>query len=174
MMIAYPLEFAMFSVQIETLISDIFNVADTETGRVSIHQFIICVNFGNSLVERRTFRRPELGRIYNKVLFEWLSMINAARILFAGSHFSVRRKNLCFYTDLCFLIGIINLRLKTYGCKVLADMRSCDLCSPYRHVHFISHDQMHITIQTCSRIPARGLRTIFQTYGQRIILSVFV
>ena len=154
MMITYTLEFPVFSVQVETFIGDKFNTADTEAGRKGISQLIICIDFRNRFVERRVFRRPEFWCIYDEVLFKRLSVIDTAGIFFAGNLLSVLGKNFRLHADLCFFTGIVYPRLQAYGCKFFTDMMSRNLCSPYRHVHFISHDQMHITIQTCSRIPA--------------------
>ena len=164
----------MLPVQVEPFVGNVFNAADTETCGVSIYQFIIRINFRDSLVKRRTFRRPEFGCVYNKILFKRLSVIDAACILFPGNNFTFRRKNFRLYTDGCFLTGIVYLRLETYGCKILVDVRSCDLRSPYRYMDFVSHNQVYIAIQTCSRIPARRLRTVFQTHGKRIVFTVFI
>ena len=89
MVIAYTLKFAVLPVQVESFVGNVFNAADTETCGVSIYQFIIRINFRDSLVKRRTFRRPEFGRVYNKILFKRLSVIDAACILFPGNNFIV-------------------------------------------------------------------------------------
>ena len=153
-MITYTLEFPVFSVQVETFIGDKFNTADTEAGRIGIYQLIICIDFRNRFVERRAFRRPEFRCIYDEVLFKRLSVIDTAGIFFAGNHFSVWGKNFRLHADLCFFTGIVYPRLQAYGCKFFTDMRSRNLCSPYRHVDFISNNQVYIAVQARSRIPA--------------------
>ncbi len=89
-MITYSLEFPVFSIQVETFIGDVLDATDTKAGGVSIYQLVVCINFGNCFVERRAFRRPEFRCIYNEILFERLSLIDTACILFTGNYFSVR------------------------------------------------------------------------------------
>ena len=56
MVVAYTLEFAVFSVQVETFVGNVFNAADTEAGRVCIYQLVVCVHFRYSLVKSGAFR----------------------------------------------------------------------------------------------------------------------
>ena len=90
MVIAYPLKFAVFSVQIETFVGNIFNAADTETGRVGIYQLIVCIHFGYGFVESGAFRRPELRRIDDEVLFKRLPVIDASFVFFTCHYLSIR------------------------------------------------------------------------------------
>ena len=90
MVVAYTLEFAVFSVQVETFVGNVFNAADTEAGRVCIYQLVVCVHFRYSLVKSGAFRRPELRRVDDKVLFKGLPVIDAAFVFFAGHYLSIR------------------------------------------------------------------------------------
>ena len=113
MVIAYSLKLTMLSVQVESFVGNIINTTDTETCSVSIYQLIVCVNLGIGFIERRIHRRPEFGRIYYKILFEWLSMINAACIFFAmTASIAIRNRETCMLlfvftsVPLLFLSGI--------------------------------------------------------------------
>ena len=154
MVVAYTLEFAVFSVQVETFVGNVFNAADTEAGRVCIYQLVVCVHFRYSLVKSGAFRRPELRRVDDKVLFKRLPVIDAAFVFFAGHYLSVRRQDFRFYTDFCLFAGILYLGLQAYGGKFITDMRGSNLRAPYRNVYFLRHDQVDVAVQTCSRIPA--------------------
>ncbi|CUP50131.1 Uncharacterised protein [Bacteroides thetaiotaomicron] len=154
MVVAYALKFAMLSVQIEAFVGNIFNAADTEAGRVCVYQLVVRVHFRYSLVKSRAFRRPELRRVDDKVLFKGLSVVDAAFVFFAGHYLSVRRQDFRFYMDFRLFAGVLYLGLQAYGGKFIADVRGSNLRAPYRNVYFVRHDQVDVAVQTCSRIPA--------------------
>ena len=53
-------------------------------------------------------------------------------------------------------------------------MRSSQLSTPYRNMHFISTHYTHIAIKSCARIPTGRLRLILQTYSKGIVFTIFI
>ena len=171
--IAHALKLAMTAVQVETFVGHNLQTADAEPGSIAVNQRAIHVNAGYSLIQRRRLRRPQRRLLHYKVLFEGFSVIDFQCIVFHSHHLALRRYNFCHHPHVS-VARAFNRRQQTDGCIVSIHMGSDNLRTPYRDMHRLGRYQMYIAVETRTGIPARRLRTVFQTYSQHIGSPVLI
>ncbi len=68
----------------------------------------------------------------------------------------------------------MHFRLNIHPCKVIIDLRSCYVRTPYGNIRVIGSDQMHVPVQPGTGIPTRLFFEILQANSQCVVLPILV
>ena len=155
-MVAHAAKFAPLTVQIEAALGDDLNGSDAETRGVGVDQAdAIHVNARGGMIKVGMLGRPQHGALDNQVLQHRAIVHHRFHAVFAGHDLSLGRSDFGDYTERLQGAHVEQARLQTYGGKVGSDVRSRNVGTPNRHVHFLSRHHMNVAIQPRARVPSR-------------------
>ena len=151
--IADSLELAGLSIEEETFFGNEFHSAEAKTRLIDICKSLSVIEFRNCLIEIRSFRGPKQRRLDYEILHKRLSF---ACLSCKGF--------LCHFVS----VGSIDRSLDFQGASCTAFdfsfemnrgigffyMGSRDMCSPNGYMDLVGGNQVNISIEPCSRVPA--------------------
>ena len=153
--VADPLELGGYTVEEESQLGNILQFAHAETGLVAIHHLAAYLHLGAGCIESGRIGTPQRGSSDQKLLYMLLSVSYIGG--FVGSYLlAVGRKDGGTNFDTLSLAGSGNLHLQPYRCLFGRDEGGGDVGSPNGDMHSIGNNQMDITVEAGTGIPARG------------------
>ena len=171
MVIAHTLKLGWLAVQIESLLRNKLHATDSESGVVDIKHLISILKRSTGIVQVRGLGRPQLRILNNQSLFDRTTCQIFHLTCVLCSHLSVRSIDDRIEGQQP-ISCILHLHLQGNTRKVILDMGSSDLSPPHRNINLTCSKNMYISIKSCTRIPARRTRTIFQTYSESVVFSI--
>ena len=89
---------------------------------------------------------------------------------FGSCHHFIAVKNVG--NKLHFSVATFHLGFDIYACKLIIYLRCGDVGAPNGDVSFVSHNQMHISVETGAGIPARLLLKVLKANRQSVVCAV--
>ena len=177
-MVTNTFENSLLAIQEEAFTRNDLDRTNTERSRISIFQFCpVLIKTAFRHIEGRHIRRPECRGMHDKLLIDRTVIINdiRQRQCRLHQHFSVRVAKACLH-GILLRIGSgrqIDLCVYIYFGELFLYDRCRYKGSPNRDMGIFRDNNMHVTIQAGSGIPAGRFRQVFQADSQRILLPRF-
>ena len=174
--VAHALDLPQFSIQVESLLGDEIDGADTEAGLIFVDHLIVVSRFGiiedlrHGLVEGRGLGRPK-RRVHQP---QGLPAERVGGRVGHRHHAALRIEDLRADAEQRRIVDVLDPDGDLHSCLGLVNLGRGDTSSPNGNMGDMGPDEMDVAVEARAGVPARRVGLIFEADFQEIVFSVRV